>query len=100
MIQELKKLNEFKSLIKTGDVLLDFSAIWCGPCQMMKPNLEKLSTNYPKLSIITIDVDAFNELAAEYRIASVPTLVFYRNGEYKKTSIGYLPYQQLEKLIK
>lgn len=57
-----------------------FTAPWCGPCRMLKPNLEKLETENPGLTVVRIDVDSNPELAKEHRIMSVPTLFFYSAG--------------------
>lgn len=100
MIKILNDEQELLELIKKGKALLDFNATWCGPCKMMEPHLEKLSENYLDLKIISIDVDKFNELAAKYNISSIPTLIYYQDGKIKKTSVGYLPYPQLERIIK
>ena len=63
-------------------VLVDFFATWCQPCQMMHPILEDLKkTVGDKLRIIKMDVDKHNDVAAQYGIRSVPTLMLFRNGE-------------------
>lgn len=100
MIAKLKNEQELLDLIKKDKVLLDFNAVWCGPCKMMEPHLEKLDANYPDLKIISIDVDNFNEIAAKYNITSIPTFIYYQDGHIKFSHIGYLPYQQLERIIK
>jgi len=100
MIKQLQNENEFNQIIAKGDVLVDFSATWCGPCKMMEPNFEKLSDNYPNLIILQIDVDSFSNIAAKFNITSIPSLFLLKNGQVIKSSVGYIPYQSLERFIK
>lgn len=100
MISELKHESEFKKAISEGDVLLDFYANWCGPCQSMEEHLEKLSVVHPTLKIIKINVDKSSILAAMHRVNSIPAYFFYRNGKFVRSAIGAMEYTQLERLIK
>jgi len=77
-------LNEgnFKNEIAIGVTLVDFWAEWCGPCQMMLPILEELSTRMKgKAKIWKVNVDENPSLAAQFRIMSIPTLLVIKNGE-------------------
>ena len=77
-------------------VLVDFSATWCGPCQMLAPILKDLKTHYGEaLSIIKIDVDKNNALASSYRVQGVPTLILFRDGQQVWRQSGVLTVQQL-----
>jgi len=100
MIKYLENSNEFDSLTSKGETLVDFYADWCGPCKMMEPHLEKLSETYSHINIIKVNVDKHNEIAAKFNIYSIPTLIYFKEGKVIKTNIGYLPYPQLEKIIK
>jgi thioredoxin 1 len=77
--------------ITNGDlpVLVDFSAIWCGPCKMMLPIIEELSNEYEgKVVIGKMDVDTNVETPAKYGVRSIPTLLFFKNGEIVDRLVG------------
>ncbi len=70
-------------------VLVDFWAEWCGPCKMIAPLLEELANEYDgKVKIGKINTDEQQQLAAEYRISSIPTLLFFKNGQVVNQMIG------------
>ena len=70
-------------------VLVDFWATWCGPCKMVKPVVEKLSEEYKdKVKVVEVDVDQNPQLSGTYGIMSIPTLMFFKNGQPAKTMIG------------
>ena len=98
MIIELDNQN-FNEEIKNGLVLIDFYAVWCGPCKMMHPIVEEISKQYPDLKIIKIDVDKHEELSRQYSIMSIPTLMLLKNGNQVEKNIGFTPKEQLEKWI-
>ena len=79
-------------------VLIDFWATWCGPCQKLTPELEKLASECPELVIGKISVeDPDNiQLAASLGVNSIPALFFYRNGKLEKQLIGYMTKDQLK----
>lgn len=73
-------------------VLVDFSAVWCGPCQMMGPVLEQLSAEYAgKAKIVKVDIDESTELAMKYQVMSVPNMVFFKDGRQVDAVIGAVP---------
>lgn len=83
-----------------GAMLVDFFASWCGPCKMMGPVLEKIHEKYGEnVKIIKVDVDKHPKLADQYRVMSVPTLVFFSNGEIVHQSSGFMPENELCALI-
>ena len=69
-------------------VVMDFWASWCGPCMMLKPIFEELSGELPKVKFCKLDVDEERELAIEYGIESIPTLLFFKNGKVVHKLIG------------
>ena len=89
--------EEFSALIKDGLWIVDFSATWCGPCQMLEPNLEELSKSQ---NVLKIDVDEYKELAIRYGVMSIPTIIIFKNGNNIKESIGYKTIDELNELIK
>lgn len=81
-------------------VLVDFFAQWCGPCKMMAPLVEKLAQKYGgKMKIGKLDVDESPEIAQKYRVASIPTFVFFKNGEVTATFVGGMSANELETKI-
>jgi thioredoxin 1 len=77
-------------------VLVDFWAVWCGPCQMVAPSLEYLAQNYKgKLKVTKLNVDENREIPARYGIMSIPTILIFKQGELKETIIGALPKDQI-----
>lgn len=82
-------------------VLVDFFATWCGPCKMQAPILEELKQRVgDTASIIKIDVDQNPQVAVQYQIRSVPTLIIFKNGEIRWKQSGVFPTNELERLIK
>lgn len=94
-------METFNDIISSDQlVLVDFFATWCQPCQMMHPILEQLKAAVgDKLRIIKVDVDKHNEIAAQYRIQSVPTLMLFRNGEVLYRHSGVMDKAELMALL-
>ncbi len=82
-------------------VVADFWAEWCGPCKMIAPVLKDLARDYKdKIKIAKIDVDAEIELAQQFNIVSIPTILVFSKGQVVKQQIGAVPRPALEKMIK
>jgi thioredoxin 1 len=95
--------NNFKAevLDSTIPVLADFWAEWCVPCKMVGPILEQMAEEYEgKLKIVKVNVDEEGELASNYNIVSIPTILLFQNGEVAKQQIGAVPKKVLEDLVK
>ncbi|KAL0277834.1 UNVERIFIED_CONTAM: hypothetical protein PYX00_004978 [Menopon gallinae] len=94
-----KKDLEVK-LQEAGDklVVLDFYAVWCGPCKLMAPKIEELEKTLPNVVFMKIDVDDNEEIAAEYEISAMPTFVFIKNGN-KLDSFSGANYNKLKDII-
>ena len=90
-IVEVNKDNfEDEVLMSDIPVLADFNAEWCGPCRSMKPMLEELAESNPGYKIVSIDIDAEDELAEDYEVSSIPCLVAFRDGEEVNRSVGLI----------
>ena len=96
----LEKEN-FNDVIKEGKYLVDFYAEWCGPCKMMGPVLEEIEDEVKDTTdIIKVNIDNFTELADSYKVMSIPTLLFIKDGEVLKEEVGFRDNDTLKDLIK
>lgn len=81
MLKHIETLKEFNEALGKGKVLVDFFATWCGPCRMIAPILEELGKDQNfEPEILKVDVDEFEDLAREYKIYTIPTLMYFENG--------------------
>ena len=78
----------FKETVQNGTVLVDFWAPWCGPCRMMGPIVDEISEENLELKVCKVNVDEASELAIKYDVESIPTLIYFKNGEVRATMIG------------
>ena len=81
-------------------VLVDFWAAWCGPCRMLAPTVEELAKEYEgKVKVGKVNVDDEGELAMQFRISSIPTLMLFKNGKPVETMIGVRPKEQIAAVL-
>ena len=80
-------------------VLVDFWATWCGPCRMMAPVVEERDAEHPEYKVGKVNVDEQPELAGQFRIMSIPTLMVFRGGQAAAVKIGVTPKEELLKLL-
>lgn len=94
--------EEFKSMIESAEkpILVDFFATWCGPCKMLSPILEEIEKEFSdSLEVVKIDIDKCSDLAREYNVMSVPTLVLFVGGEQKFRESGFMPKDKVLSMI-
>ena len=81
-------------------VLVDFWATWCGSCQMIGPVIEEIAGEVTDAKICKVDVDAQPELARQYKVLSIPTLMVFKNGELVKRESGAKPKEEILEMLK
>jgi len=99
MIKHIENKTQFDALTKEGLVLVDFYADWCGPCQMLAPVIEQLDQEM-EITVLKINVDEVGEIAREYRVMAIPTLMLFKDGELIKRETSYMPIEHLRRFVK
>ena len=86
----VKQINgdEFKEVIKEGKTAVDLFATWCGPCKMLSPVLDEISEEITTTKFFKIDVDDNEDVAREYNVMSIPTVLVFENGNLVNTIVG------------
>ena len=83
-----------------GLTLIDFWAVWCGPCRMVAPIVEQLALEYSgKLKVLKLDVDSNMQTSVRFNVRSIPSLLFFKDGKLVDTVVGAVPKQFLERKV-
>lgn len=94
--------NTFAGLVLEADLptIVDFWAVWCGPCKMISPVLEQIAAErMDELQVVKLDVDHNNATAMEYGVMSIPTLILFKGGQPVERIVGYMPKARILKQI-
>ena len=99
-ILEITSVNFNEEVINSDKkVLIDFYAVWCGPCKILSPIVEEFAKENMDIKVVKIDVDKEPEIAGKYGIISIPTLVVVENGEVVNRAVGIINKENIEKLV-
>lgn len=90
--------NDFSKVLEEKIALVDFSATWCGPCQMLAPVLEELSEEMD-VPFYVVDADENMNLVQQYRVINIPAVMIFKNGEKVAEQVGFQPKEQLKQWI-
>ena len=80
-------------------VLVDFWAGWCGPCKMLGPIVDQVAQEHPEIKVCKIDIDEQTELAVQYKVMNIPTLLVFKNGEVSNQSVGVISKSEILELL-
>lgn len=101
MALEINMSNFKEEVLEAKEtVLVDFWAPWCGPCRMQAPVLGKFAEANPDVKVVKINVDDNQQLAMDYKIMSIPSLIVFKNGEAVKMAVGLQSKNALEELVR
>ena len=97
-------LNEstFDDFMKNNEnVVVDFFAEWCGPCKMLGPIIDEIAEEYEgrDVKIVKVNIEESEELARKFNVMSVPTIIYFKDGEVKDTTTGLMPKNQMKEKI-
>ena len=102
-MSQVKHVNEEElkaALASGGKVLVDFFADWCGPCKTLAPFLDELNEEFSdQVTILKVDTDKHKDLASEYNVHSLPTLILFEGGKKKDQMIGLNPKQKIKEFL-
>lgn len=99
MTTDITKKN-FGDIMKNPFVLIDFWAGWCGPCRILSPTIDEISKEYEgKLVVGKVNVDENQEIASEFGIMSIPTLILFKDGKPIDKTVGVLPKAKIKVMI-
>ena len=100
MTQHWNESNFEQALSENRVVAVDFWADWCMPCRMMAPAIDRLAEEYDgRAAVGKVNVDEARALAVDYGIQSIPTVIFFKDGEIANELIGVRPYEELQQVI-
>ncbi|MGN0542824.1 MAG: thioredoxin [Acutalibacteraceae bacterium] len=99
VIKLTKEIFENEVIKSDKPVLIDFSAVWCGPCRMVAPIVDEIAEENPRIKVCKVDVDEEPELAQAFGVSSIPMLVVVKNGKITASAVGARPKESIISLL-
>jgi thioredoxin len=101
MVQAVDASGWEQEVLKAKEpVLVDFWAVWCGPCRMLAPTVEEIASEYTgRLKVLKLNTDDNQEIASRYQIMGIPTLLFFKGGDLVDKVVGVLPKRQIKERV-
>ena len=101
MITHITTTHQFEEEVKNfeGKVLVDFFADWCAPCRMLGPIVEDIANETDSVKVCKLNIDELPEIAREYKVMSIPTLIVFNKGSEEKKSVGVISKSEIKELI-
>jgi thioredoxin len=92
--------DSFDSFISKGNVIVDFYADWCGPCKMMEPQFKKAAESLTEIKFGKLNVDGSEDIASRFDVMSIPTTIFFKDGEIVERHTGAMTAAMIERKTK
>ena len=99
MIKNIASETEFDAATSSGVQLVDFWAVWCGPCKMLGPVISEIADEHDEIKVGKVNVDEESDLAEQFGVMSIPTLVMIKEGKVVNSFTGFAPKESLENFI-
>ena len=94
--------SNFEAEVMKSDkpVLIDFYAVWCGPCRMVSPIVDEISEEHEEIKVCKLDVDESPDIAQQFSVSSIPMLVVVKQGKVKQYNVGAIPKSEILQMLK
>lgn len=101
-VEKIKTMDDFKNIVLKNNqvVLVDFYADWCGPCKIFSPIVDEVAQENDEIKVVKVNVDELPDIALDYKVMSIPTLVVIKDGNEVSRSVGVIEKSQILDMLK